>query len=601
MALALGKPPFKEKNVGRIVGIACLLVGITGGARADGPPCPTLLPPTTKLWISIPQPAEFEKAWAQTQLYQLLIDPKLQPFLEQLDPLGRRWLNTSLSWTDLRNTAGGEMCWSLTPTTPKTLGQILLLDVTNKKDAAAALLRKAAAHLKKDGYSQEEKSLGKFAFTVFTRGEKGDPDQPTTVVLCQFGDHLAITDQEALLGTVLDRRADPNLDSLAQTKPFKEVLARTAAKEPPHLRWFLDPLGYAEAQKAARAKPPMRGPDLLKILRSEGFSAFQGMGGVATFAAGGYEILHRTAVYIPPPYEKSMQAVRITVPGDRFTIPAWAGKDVGLAGTMHLDLNAGYPHIHSLFDAFFFSGERGTFNEIVKDLRDDPCGPRVDVPKDVIGRLGKRVTWLADVETPNGPAANRMLFAVETSDEKALAQALRKMMENDPEVKSRIVNDVVIWESTPRERKKKDAKAAKPPTQALAVAHGHLLLASHTQFLQKVLKAPDQGFADTAEYRLVMKELDKIGGDAVWLRLAARPDINLQTVYEQVRRKELDQSSSIVGRGLQMLLGDRLHKIDTAKLVDFDHVRQYLGPTGLLATHQSDGWFFTGILLKKAK
>ncbi len=44
-----------------------------------------------------------------------------------------------------------------------------------------------------------------------------------------------------------------------------------------------------------------------------------------------------------------------------------------------------------------------------RGLRDDPNGPRLDVSKDIISKLGKRVTFLADAEKPIGINSSRSL------------------------------------------------------------------------------------------------------------------------------------------------------------------------------------------------
>src|SRR5438132_6639722 len=100
-------------------------------------------------------------------------------------------------------------------------------------------------------------------------------------------------------------------DSLASVVAFTESLKHcTAASNGVrhHVRWFIEPFGYAEASRAAQGGKKKRGTDLLKILQGQGFTAIQGVGGHVFFAtdAGGLvkndrpEILHRTYVYAPP-------------------------------------------------------------------------------------------------------------------------------------------------------------------------------------------------------------------------------------------------------------------------------------------------------------
>ena len=45
------------------------------------------------------------------------------------------------------------------------------------------------------------------------------------------------------------------------------------------MRWFIDPLRYAETMRAASGGKKKRGTDILKVLRNQGFDAIEGVGG----------------------------------------------------------------------------------------------------------------------------------------------------------------------------------------------------------------------------------------------------------------------------------------------------------------------------------
>ena len=99
-------------------------------------------------------------------------------------------------------------------------------------------------------------------------------------------------------------------DSLVDNKPFQAVMQRCKAdsgEATPQIRWFLHPLGYAEAARAATpADRRRKGKSILEVMRNQGLVAVQGVGGCVDFYTEGGDIVHRTAVYAPPPYEKAM-------------------------------------------------------------------------------------------------------------------------------------------------------------------------------------------------------------------------------------------------------------------------------------------------------
>ena len=79
-------------------------------------------------------------------------------------------------------------------------------------------------------------------------------------------------------------------------------------------------------------------------------------------------------------------------------------------------------------------------------MKTDPNGPHIDLREELITHLGQRVTMLTDYQLPITTSSERLLFAVEANDEKAVAAALEKCLKNDPTVKRRVIDGHVIWE-----------------------------------------------------------------------------------------------------------------------------------------------------------
>src|SRR5262249_55251786 len=154
-----------------------------------------------------------------------------------------------------------------------------------------------------------------------------------------------------------------------------------------------------------------------------------------------------------------------------------------------------FKYVGSLVDGAYFGGDTGSFDDVIKGLRDDPNGPQVDIEKDLIAKLGTRVTLFGDTEKPLGLYRPRYCVAVETTDEKSVARAVRRLLENDEDVKQRKLKDgTILWEIVTKEKKKNAKKgvkpnpnAPKPPNAAVAVARGQLFLTSNVKLLEKIL------------------------------------------------------------------------------------------------------------------
>ena len=64
---------------------------------------------------------------------------------------------------------------------------------------------------------------------------------------------------------------------------------------------------------------------------------------------------------------------------------------------------------------------------MIKSIEEDPNGPQINVRTDLVALLGGRATVVSDYLLPITPKSERMLVAVETTNEKELAADDRKV------------------------------------------------------------------------------------------------------------------------------------------------------------------------------
>ncbi len=341
---------------------------------------------------------------------------------------------------------------------------------------------------------------------------------------CLTGNLVAVADnleiEKGILGRALGFRKEK--DSLADHKPFQMVRRRCLSdyRGVPQMRWYMHPLGYAEAARAATPEYRRRkGKTILEVMQHQGVEAVQGIGGLIDFSSEGYELIHRTAIYAPPPYKKAMKMAVLPNKAD-FTPQPWVPRDIGTYTTMYFNIINAFDNFGSLFDELFGQGEQGTWEDTKESLKKDPNGPQVDLREDLIRHLGQRVSMLTDYEEPITTTSERLLFAIEAKNPKAVAAAIRKLLKDDPTFRRRIHNGLEIWEMVQEETpgleppkiegdgfddkpavtrahplKKKHKKGdedeeeeeRKPllPHAAVTVFEGNLMIASHMDFLMK--------------------------------------------------------------------------------------------------------------------
>lgn len=630
-----------------IIGLAaCCVALLLSQVVQAAPKSETLLPDTTKGYVSIGDIAALRDSFNRSQWGLLVNDPVLQDFVKdfkrQLKDSGvQRMQNLGLTWDDLDGVPGGEVSLAMIQPGPGRMAVVVLVDVTGHKEQATALVAKIDARLSERGAQRLPHDDG--GPVVFDLPKQEGQRRIHQVAYVLTGDLLAASDDSEVLQSIVAAVKDGRKDSLASLKAYNGIMARcaeSAGSTQPHVRWFVDPFGYVEMIRTSTVRERRRGIDLYQALKNQGFTAVQGVGGFLNFSADKCELIHRTMVYAPPlpghesghdKYELAARMLNFPV-GSDLEPQAWVPKQVATYTSFNLDIKTAFAASETLVDEVM--AEKGVFHDVLDSLKNDPDGPKVDIVKDLIGNLGNRVTIITDYALPIGPKSERLLVAIEGTNEKVLADTIAKTMKGD--AVRREFEGHVIWEITDEEvavpdvkienpngvdhadradddARQTDAKRAKddriiPTNSALTVAYGHLFVASHMKFLEKVLHQMHEqdGLAKCADYRLIADQAKSLGAGQISFRLFSRTDEEYRPTYELIRTGRMPQSETMLGQLLNALLGDgkdgapRKQKIDGRALPEFDAVSHYFGPAGSFVSSESNGWFIVGFTMNKA-
>ena len=211
---------------------------------------------------------------------------------------------------------GGELAVALIEPAKDEEAVALVVDVTGHVPQAQAMLDKVAANMTKQGAKETRKTVEGTTILVFDRAQDGGILRPARSVYFLSGNVLGAADHQGVVEGILKRKlgqATPE-GSLADLPAFEAVMnrCRQHAKDAvPQIRWFIEPLGYVEAIRAATPEEKRRkGVTVLDVLRDQGFSAVAGVGGFVDLKVGDYECVHRTAIYAPRPYQARPGAVQ---------------------------------------------------------------------------------------------------------------------------------------------------------------------------------------------------------------------------------------------------------------------------------------------------
>lgn len=532
-------------------------------------------------------------------------------------------------------------------------GTAISADVSGKPAAGRELMTKIDGNLKGKKCTVATRVEGDVTLMVYTHPKKAN-QKVADVAVAFFHEkqqQVIVCDDLNVALAILKRFDGSRKESLSEVVAYREsqIRCRKAAGElAPHLRWFIEPFGYIQTQRISNPQRKRPTQDIVKILKEQGFTCVQGFGGFVNFNQGEHDVLHRTMVYAPAvkstkrledePLKKDTDKYRWAarmlnfVNGGDHLPPKWIPRDLATYASFNGDLKNGFEYSSTLVDAL---ADDKIFEQVLDSLKNDPHGPQVDIRKEIVAHLGQRVLVFSDYSLPITPDSERLLMAIEIKgDVKAVADGVRKLMENDGSHEKREYGAHVAWEvkeekaaalpkldimgleaidvpKAPAKKKEKKMLAGK----ALSVAYGHILVGSNNEILRRVLQpeAESGTLAASVDYKLVRDAMSRLGAVDNCAQTFSRTDEEYRPTYELLRSGEMPQSQTLMGKILNGILSEpnteeeeeegvvkvRTQQLDGRKLPEYDRVRRYLGPAGIFVNSLEDGWFATGFFLSK--
>jgi hypothetical protein len=611
-----------------------------------GPPSDTLLPNTTKGYVSVPHPKKFQERWEKTQLGQLMNDETMQAFVEDFrkqlnDEFGAVRGKLGFIADDLKGVTAGELSLSIIERKDRDAAMAITMDVSGKEKEAIEFVNAAGDRLAARKGQRTSKKVGDTTLTIFTVPTETAGKTQQTVYFIK--DNLLVgVDDVALAEEILKRFDGAAVDNLKSVPAYTATMERCrkeAGNMEPEARWFVEPFGFIFALRTLRQSERSKDQDTAKLLYENGFDAIQGAGGyVNQMVEGHVEFLVRTSVYAPPVKGKENDPLRWNLSMRMLQLPngpavepqSWAPRMLASYATMNMSLVDAFDNVGPVFDAI--QEHEDAWKNTLEGWTTDPYGPQVDVRKDFIGNLNNRVSVMTTYDTPINENSERSVFAIEAKNEHALAKTLEKWMKNERDVTRHEIGPFVVWERTskvnvveePRieipgfKTKRSGSKSGTPkrqrerviPNSAVTVALGHLMLASDTQYLTDILEgfAQRERLASSGDYQQMLEIMNKLvpGERSGWA--FGRGDEEVRPMYEMVREGRMPESKSMMGKLLNNMFTTeadrkagtlRKQRIDGENLPEFESVRRYFSPHARVVHSEPDGWFITGAVVNK--
>ena len=340
---------------------------------------------------------------------------------------------------------------------------------------------------------------------------------------------------------------------------------------------------------------------MVKILAKEGFTGLKGFGGAAHIDAKTGAIRVQGLVHAPKPYPRALGMLTCTEQrlGEP---PAWVPRTVSVFGTVANDIPAAFKGFGYLFDGLFGEGEEGVFDDVLRDLKEDSVGPKVDLRKELVDRLRTPVTYLQ--MPPGDKGSPRWLIASPIVQAAGVADAVDRLFKGDKSAHKLAFGEHGLWQVLPEgttEQGKEKKTDWSLPASALGVHKQLLLFASAPELVRQVF-THDQPLARDPAYQAMRADLTRLTGQAASLRLFLRMGLLQRETLAELRSEE-SKAKTMLGSLLQEVIRSGNKRpgkgIDFKSLPSADDVAAFMGGQGgVSANLTGDTWSMVMILTR---
>ncbi len=542
----------------------------------DNTPGEKLLPKDTLAFFTISDVPEFRQKWDKTSIGQLLHDPQLKPFLDdvakKIDEASKNMENeTGVSITDLLEVPQGELTVALLEKPARKLSFVFLLEFGKNKATIEKLLKKFDEALEKEQAEHTTQEIEKVAVHVYTL-KNPEPDNPIKTITYFTDDHFLVfsTEVEALK-EVLERWEGNSDDSLADNEQFKYIQAQTKLESgEPLVKWFINPIGLIQSGiTMAQATIPQAGL-AAAFLPMFGVDGWKGWGGNLDFDEGEFEGISNSFIYAENP--KGLLGVFL-FPATELVPPKWVPASIGSYNAANWNIAGAYTSIETLVDSF---QGRGATGRVLDQIAEQ--GPMIHAKKDLLDHLDGKIHILqseakdADDDAPPTP---QVLAAFALKDaakiKKTLAAAAKSAATN---LETREFNGETIYEIfTPNSDQ----------SVSLAVTEGQLIVTNDTPLLEGILRGQSGGRAaliDSSEY----KRISKYFPSKTSMVSFQRSEAQFKTYYNLLRKSD-----------------NVIDGIDVSKLPPFETISKYFQPSGSYTIPDKKGAKSVAYSLKRSE
>ena len=595
-----------------------------------------ILPPSTQAIVWISDGQELRDRWDMTQLAKLAADESVAPFFEeQRQEIERRLMDAG--WRlkvrpkELRKHATGQiaLAWTLKNDSPlKPYASALILDVQDRAGIQQELLKVIEAQLDPSETEKTELTQDTVTITKYSLPPRPGELIPQESFFSVVEGILLGTDDEPLLRQLIDKVLEKSeAPSLSTDADFLKGRELAEIDGQAQIEYFVRPLGFARVIRAMGGSKSKSNADVLGVLENQGFSSIRCICGQFVIAQHDLDVQHRGHIYAKHPLPKSAGVLDFLNDVNR-DVPSFVGDSISSILVVNWNISDAFWRTEGLVDEL--AGTEGVFEEVIRGIKMDPNGPRIDIRADVLPIMTNDIYSIADNREGTADIdSRRSLLAVRVTDGEAMAKVVNDAMRGEPDAERVEFEGHVVWQVVHREDEAVNtlggdfgdfaAPAPAPASDqpqpwlnnwAITVHEDYLMFASHLEMIEDAIRqaklSATSPLLTSDDYQRVTAAIEQFGGNDASAWQVVRTDKAYRVQYELFRKGELRKSQSMLSSVLDRLfendseIESEMQVIQGESLPDFAEIADYLQPSGMMFRTTDDGWAFGSLLLGPA-
>lgn len=614
--------------------LAASLCGVAVQAQDKPLAASKLFPNQTQALFSLPNSDTFIAGWSNTQLGKLAADEKLNDFWatqkkELQDRFSEAGWQLNMEIDDIGSIANGQisMGWISRPNNDaKPFSIAMIIDVVDQVTPTERLLKRIDDELKGRKAKANTIAIAGTKVAQYTLPKSAGDVRSNESFYAISKDQLLATDDLATMTELLTAQTATKADSLAQEETYKQVRSKihTDGNEA-EIEYFVRPIGFAKLLRSISGKPTTNKSDILAILDREGFGDLQCVAGNIQISNSPFDFFHHGYMIAKKPSTPAVQI--LDFPNlKKLAAPDWINKETASVLSFSWNIKEAFPKFRGIVDALV--GSPGTFDDMLKGMRDDPQGPQIDIIKDVLPYLTTEFHVVTEIIKPISPDSKRSMVILKLADTaNKLPKILERYGKGEPNSKPIDFEGSRIWSFENKEeveveldfggnkdaKDKADGGDEEPLLDkwAITIFSEYLIFASDVEMIKDAITKAKTGagkndFEKESDVAQLLSMLENVSGnEGQSMSQITRSDRSFEMQYELFRQDILPESRSMMATILDKILKPKdpkqtqVQRVKGDKLPTFDKIKEYFTPSGGVVRTEEDGWSVQSFILNK--